>query len=84
MLRGDLVGEVEEFGTAAVFLDCYVVRWMANYPHPPAAEGPERQRQHPPSTETLNRLVEDGFLSKALQLALMKLDAEGKGKDDPV
>jgi hypothetical protein len=50
-LRRDLVGEVEEFGAAAVFLD-YVARWMAN--HPPAVGGPERQRQHPPSTETLN------------------------------
>ncbi len=62
MLRRDLVGEVEEFGTAAVFMDDYVVRWMANHPHPPAAGGPERQRQHPPSTETLNRLAENGFL----------------------
>ena len=34
--------------------------------------------------ETLNRLAEDGYLAKALTLALMKLDAEGPGKEDPV
>ena len=85
MVRRDLVEEVEEFGAAAVFLDYYVVRWMANHPHPEAAGGAQpRQKQHPPSAETLNRLAEDGYLAKALTLALMKLDAEGTDKEDPM
>ncbi len=40
MLRRDLVGELEEFGAAAVFLDDYVARWMANHRHPPAEAAP--------------------------------------------
>jgi hypothetical protein len=49
-------------------------------PVPTGGGGAGRQRQHPPSTA----INGDGFLSKALQLVLRKLDAEGEGKDDPV
>ena len=69
-----------------VFLDSYVLRWMANHPHPDAAsaaDGP-RQMQHPPSAETLNRRAEGSYLVKALKVAMMTLDAKEPDEEDLV
>ena len=66
---------IHRHGLAATVLDYFVLPFIAEHPREPTTAGGTNTIK----TDTLRQLVREGKLSKAVQLARMKYDAEERG-----